>query len=100
MSMEAKYFYAQFRQVPRPQRDRLLCAMIRVNYGTAWEGDLEVLKDFFLPKYHKKLIFGGLSEWIEALNPFADEPTDHSLIADEITIHDGEISGSLHSAPH
>ena len=73
--------------------------MIRVNYGTAWEGDLELLKKFFLTKYHNKLIFGGLTLLIEALNPFADEPTDHSLIAGELTLHDGETTDLRASEP-
>lgn len=73
------YFHARFRGVSRPQREKILCAMIRINYGTPWNGDIDHLREFFPPLFHDKLVFGGLTELIEALSPFSDEPTDAGL---------------------
>lgn len=56
-----------------------MCAMIRINYGTPWAGDEEILKNFFPNWFHKSLSFGGLSPLIEALSPFTDEPTEHGV---------------------
>lgn len=69
--------------------------MIRINYGTPWDGDLGCLKEFFPDWYHNKLILGGLTEVIEALSPFADEPTDPGLITDEPTLLDGDSTELL-----
>lgn len=93
--MEIQFFHSRFKRVTRPEREQILCAMIRVNYGTPWEGDLDRLKNFFPKELHNKLVFGGLTELVEALNPFADEPTDYSV--NEETFHRGvlETTSSL-----
>lgn len=80
-----RYFHARFRGVSRPQREKILCAMIRINYGTPWRGDLDLLSDFFPPLFHDKLVFGGLTELIEALSPFSDEQTDAGLPAPSLS---------------
>jgi len=86
-----KYFHARFRGVSRPQREKILCAMIRVNYGTPWKGDCEQLRDFFPPLFHDRLVFGGLTELIEALSPFSDEPTDSGIPAPSLSSIEKEM---------
>lgn len=98
--MEIEFFHSRFKRIPRPQREKLLCAMIRVNYGTPWEGDLDGLKSFFPEDQHNLLFLGGLTTLIEALNPFADEPTDYGV---EPTIRlssnlDETVTAEVHSA--
>ncbi len=88
--MEIQFFHSRFKRVTRSEREQILCAMIRVNYGTPWEGDGERLKNFFPEEFHNKLVFGGLTELVEALNPFADEPTDYSVNHEEHTLKEGE----------
>lgn len=84
------FFHSRFTGISRPEREHILCAMIRVNYGTPWNGDLDRLQSFFPQWYHKKLLFGGLTELIETLSPFSDEPTDAGIVVDEITLLSGE----------
>lgn len=86
------FFHTRFKRLPRGDREQLLCSMIRVNYGTPWEGDLLRLKSFFPEEYHKELHFGGLLELIEALNPFADEPTDYSVVAHSSDLKEGDVT--------
>lgn len=96
------FFNTRFRSVSRPDREKLLCAMIRVNYGTPWTGDAERLKDFFPSWYHANLSFGGLTNLIEMLSPFSDEPTqagirmeDASFQASEPTLIRENLTDSL-----
>lgn len=91
MSKEGKvihFFHRKFRQVSRPHRELILCAMIRINYGTPWSGDEEVLKNFFPMWYHKNLSLGGLTHLIEALSPFTEEVTESGISADFIKAPD------------
>ncbi|MBX7148325.1 hypothetical protein K1X76_04515 [bacterium] len=73
------FFHRSFKSVSRPQREQILCAMIRINYGTPWKGDAKILENFFPIWFHKSLIVGGLTQLIEALSPFTDEPTEHGF---------------------
>lgn len=86
-----RYFHARFKGVSRPQREEILCAMIRINYGTPWSGDHELLSQFFPSLFHDKLVFGGLTELIEALSPFSDEQTDSGLPAPSLSSIEREI---------
>ncbi len=72
--------------------------MIRVNYGTPWEGDQERLREFFPAWHHRKLTLGGLTQLIEALSPFSDEPTQSGIVlpVGEVTSNNmGEVTASL-----
>jgi hypothetical protein len=99
-----QFFHSRFTGTSRPEREKILCAMIRVNYGTSWDGDLDRLRNFFPAWYHKKLLFGGLTDLIESLSPFSDEPTDSGIVVDETTLSgedterftDSEPTASLH----
>lgn len=86
-----QYFHARFKGVSRPQREKILCAMIRINYGTPWSGDNELLSRFFPPLFHDKLVYGGLTELIEALSPFSDEQTDSGLPAPSLSSIEREM---------
>ena len=74
------FFHKSFRGISRPHREQILCAMIRINYGTPWSGDLEILKNFFPEWFHNQLFVGGLTQLIETLSPFTDDPTDHGIV--------------------
>lgn len=76
-----EHFYARFKALNRNYRDNLLCALIRVNYGTPWNGDLKILHRFFPHWFHQHLILNGLNDLIEALSTFADEPTDSGILS-------------------
>lgn len=67
---------AQFRSLPRTEREKLLCALIRMNYGTTWTGDRDFLKAFFPPSEHKNFYTGGVVHLMELLTPYSDEPTN------------------------
>ncbi|EKD41360.1 MAG: hypothetical protein ACD_73C00749G0001 [uncultured bacterium] len=86
------YFNTRFCAVSRPLREQILCAMIRTNYGTTWDGDAELLENFFPKWYHKNLVLGGLTNLIEALSPSADEPTNPGLQMEEQTVWDLEVN--------
>lgn len=92
MKSNFDFFHARFKKIARPERERVLCAMIRVNYGTPWQGDIEVLKKFFPADYHNKFVSNGLTSITEALSPFADEPTEVGFVTDEPTLVEGEIT--------
>lgn len=77
-----EHFYARFKSLNRNYRDNLLCALIRVNYGTPWSGDLKILHQFFPTWFHQHLSLNGLNDLIEALSTFADEPTDSGIKQD------------------
>lgn len=79
-----EHFYARFKALNRNYRDNLLCALIRVNYGTPWAGDLKILHRFFPVWFHQHLALNGLSDLIEALSSLADEPTDSGIKQDPI----------------
>ena len=74
-----EHFFARFKALNRNYRDNLLCALIRVNYGTPWSGDLKILHRFFPTWFHQHLILNGLNSLIESLSSFADEPTDSGI---------------------
>jgi hypothetical protein len=74
--------------VSRPLREQILCAMIRINYGTAWDGDLELLKKFFPDWYYPKLSADGLTHLIETFSPSVDDITHPGFITDEPTLND------------
>lgn len=86
------FFNSRFVAVSRPLREQILCAMIRVNYGTSWDGDLDLLKNFFPEWYHRSLVLGGLSSLIETFSPSSDEPTDPGIVVEEPTLNDFEIT--------
>ena len=92
---EFQFFHARFKRVSRPAREKILCAMIRINYGTHWSGDMELLHEFFPSTYHTRLNLGGLTGLIEALSPFADEQTDAGFKTDEETLADENATSSL-----
>lgn len=94
-STEFQFFHARFKRVSRPKRETILCAMIRINYGTPWAGDLELLRDFFPRAYDTRLNLGGLTNLIEALSPFADEPTDAGFVVEEPTLQDANATSTL-----
>jgi len=71
----------QYLRLPRARREKLMCAMIRVNYGTAWSGDEETIRFFLSASMHHRLHLNGLTTMIEALCPLSDEPTLVGLAA-------------------
>jgi len=83
------FFNSRFKAVSRPLREQLLCSMIRVNYGTSWDGDLDILKKFFPEWYHNNLVFGGLANLIETLSPSSDDETDPGIRVEEPTLLEG-----------
>ncbi len=68
--------------------------MIRINYGTPWDGDQEQLRDFFPKWFQRQLTFGGLTELIESLSPFSDETTEPGILVEEPTLLDGDQTNS------
>ncbi len=98
MQEEFRDFFDKFTRTPRIKREHILCAMIRVNYGTPWEGDAEILQEFFPVSYHSQLCLGGLTPLIEAFNPFADEPTNYSPVPQEPTEKSGTLTFVRYSA--
>jgi hypothetical protein len=68
-----------FTRLSRAERNRILCAMMRINYGTAWAGDRDLLNSFFPTAVHSFFILGGLSDWIAGLTPLSDEPTNPGI---------------------
>jgi hypothetical protein len=79
----------QYLRLPRSRREKLMCAMIRINYGTSWPGDEEVTR-FFLPtSLRDRLHLNGLTSIIEALCPISDEPTLVGFVAEA---DDSELS--------
>lgn len=92
MKDEFKTINAEFKRLRRAERDVLLCAMIRVNYGTPWSGDEALLKNFLPDALHARLQFNGITDLIETISPFADEPTlVGPMPEDEITLSDISI---------
>ncbi len=71
----------QYLMLPRPRREKLMCAMIRVNYGTSWPGDEETIRFFLSAAMHHRLHLNGLTTIIEELCPISDEPTLVGLVA-------------------
>lgn len=97
-----RYFQACFKRINRSERERLLCAMIRVNYATPWEGDLRLLQSFFPSWYHARLVEGGFTSLIEALSPFSDDPTESGVIEvfqphteTEVTVKVSEVTREI-----
>lgn len=94
--MSIKIYQQQFIKMTRKQREDILCAMIRINYGTPWQGDLEVLASFFPKKEHVLFQPKQLQTLIDALTPYSDEPTHSSykMPSDhDITITEVSLSG-------
>lgn len=92
MKTEFRQLYVHFRSISRPLREQLLCAMIRVNYGTPWTDDMMILKNFFPNQYYNRFNQGGLTPIIESLSPFSDDPTQsgadiehHTLVSSNDT---------------
>ena len=83
-----------FKRISRPFREQLLCAMIRVNYGTAWDGDLEILKNFFPEESHSILSFGGLTKIIEAFSPFTEDKTDSGILLNDNTANSSQTEAT------
>ena len=88
-------FLEKYQRVPRILREQVMCSMIRINYGTPWAGDVELLKPFFPVEMHSALSFGGLTELVHNLSPFANEPTNHEPLPRDhaeksLTVLDGE----------
>lgn len=67
---------ARFIQLPRSERERVLCAMIRVNYATTWPGDADLLRSFLPFNEHDKVAEGRLDSLISLLTLYAEEPTE------------------------
>ncbi len=92
--MNFRFFNEKYQRVPRVLREQILCSMIRINFGTPWQGDMELLQSFFPSEYHAYLSFGGLNDLIDQLSPFTSEPTNHSPLEEEFecsrTILEGE----------
>lgn len=84
-----KLLETRFKQISRQAREHLLCAMIRINYGTPWQGDQDIVQAF-LPK-HNHLMIGqdGLIKLIDFLSPYSEEPTESGLPQEDLTLrHD------------
>lgn len=69
----------RFTEISRPARERLLCAMIRVNYGIPWSGDIPIVETFIPQADHIQIGHGQLTNLIERLSPFSDEPTEYGI---------------------
>jgi hypothetical protein len=75
---------ARFVQLPRGEREKVLCAMIRVNYATTWPGDFELLRGFLPPVEHGKIAEGQLETLISLLTLYAEEPTQPGAKVGEV----------------
>jgi hypothetical protein len=91
--MEVTYsnIRSHFKKVSRPFREQILCAMIRVNYGTPWAGDADILKNFMGTRFENKFVAGGLTSLIEVLSPFTDEPTESGIHPPKIPVEDRTV---------
>lgn len=97
MRKKWSFFSEKYQQIPRLQREQVMCSMIRVNYGTPWDGDVERLKVFFPPEHHASLTPNGLTDLIHNLSPLTNEPTNHQNVSRDVfegtqTILDGELT--------
>ena len=80
-----KFLHERFKQVSRPAREELLCAMIRINYGTPWNGDSELVETFIPVQDHSQILHDNLTTLIETLSPFSDEPTEYGMVGTDQT---------------
>jgi hypothetical protein len=90
-----------YRVLTRPQREKLMCAMIRINYGTSWPGDEERARHFLPEDLHRRLHLNGLNDVIESLCPISDEPTDPAYRSEPTThrIVSADSSRTANKAP-
>lgn len=74
-SRAMKNLQDDFTRLTRTERSRILCALMRVNYGTEWAGDLDLLRSFFPQLIYQEFRAGSLGDWIAGLTPLSEEPT-------------------------